>query len=111
MSTTSAETSPTDLVLTPLLREEVEKRVAAGLIAAVRDKMFYIHRKRGFTTSCDCSYCELKRQATFDIGTLRYKSALTRTHNHNRSTEMTHWGLRQVLSNRYRKQLKLLEGK
>jgi len=55
MSTTS---------LVPLARSEIEDRVRAGLMDAVYKKLYFLHRKRGFSSDCDCTYCELKRQAS-----------------------------------------------
>jgi hypothetical protein len=89
----TSETSTASLVLTSLLSEEIEERVAAALPEAVLAKMFFIHRKRGFSTGCDCSYCDLKRQATYELGTIRF------------APNGGHWGYRQMLARKFRKLL------
>lgn len=30
------------------------------------------HKKHGFRSGCDCTYCQMKRRATAEIGHLRY---------------------------------------
>ncbi len=92
--------STTLLGLTSLLREEVEQRVAAALPEAVRDKMFYIHRKRGFSTGCDCAYCELKREATRELSFMRGARHMDR---------WEYWSHRKYMASKYRKALALLE--
>lgn len=98
---TASPAGDSEVILTSLMREEIEKKIAAGLIARVRERMFYAHRKRGFATGCDCSYCSLKRIATFEIGTLRYLPP-----SHHRGG---FWGERQIRARHYRRALKLLE--
>ncbi len=49
---------------------EVERQVAERLPGALLDRGVIIHAKHSFRHQCLCSYCELKREATYMIASL-----------------------------------------
>ena len=49
------------------LRDEIERRVAEKLPAALFEKGLVIHAKHSFRRGCDCNYCIIKREATLCI--------------------------------------------
>lgn len=52
------------------LLDEVERQVAERLPGALLERGLIIHAKHSFRHECSCSYCELKREATYMIASL-----------------------------------------
>lgn len=49
---------------------EVERRVAELLPGVLFERGIKLHAKKSFKQGCDCTYCTIKRQATFRIGNM-----------------------------------------
>lgn len=51
-----------------LLREEIERRIAEKLPAALFERGLVVHAKHSFRRGCNCDFCIIKRTATDHIG-------------------------------------------
>jgi hypothetical protein len=65
------------LITVDKIMQEVERRVAERLPARLLVMGVYHHTKHGFKVGCQCTYCDLKREATARIGGLRHSDVVT----------------------------------
>ncbi len=90
------------------LQEEVRRRAAPIIIEHSFDRLVKRHAKRSWR-SCNCSYCQVKQNATYYIGTASYPPNYEGPiQPHNTEKDVYYVRKRNLIRQFYRKKMEVL---